>query len=116
MHYDPTHSPTGNQEAFGQPATGENWNLRGQAAHGQVLGAGEHKVLIDLQRKQRQFNSIISCVLDLRVTHLIGNDGQIVAFADGYQLAQMLLIEDAATGIARIVDQKGGGVLIDQAL
>jgi len=47
------------------------------------------------------------------VTHLIGDDGQIVAFADGDQLAQVVLIEDTAAGIAWIVDQQGGGVLID---
>jgi len=57
VHDDPTHSPSGNQEALGQSTAGKNWNLSGQAAHSQVFGAGEHKVLVDLQRDYNFINS-----------------------------------------------------------
>lgn len=48
MDYDPSHSPARHQEALGQTAAGQDRYLGGQAAHSQVLGAREHKVLIDL--------------------------------------------------------------------
>jgi len=67
VHDDPTHSPSGNQEALGQSTAGKNWNLGGQAAHSQVFGAGEHKVLVDLRRDYNIINSKTIKSIDLKI-------------------------------------------------
>ena len=91
---DPAQPPAGDQEPLGEAGAGEDRHRGRQGGDGHVGLAGEHEVLVNLIR----------------------DDRDLVLLCDGQDVLQVLHAEHGPAGVAGRVDDDGGSVLIYQGL
>ena len=93
---DPAETPTWDEIALGKPTAAQDGHSLGETGDRNVrlLGSVEDKVLVDF----------------------VGDNREAMAFGNVEDVAKVVLVEDRAARVGRVVDEDGGGALVNQGL
>lgn len=94
MDKDPANAPAGDKVLLGKTTDSQDRDGLGQGSEREELVAREDQVAVNLVSDHRQ----------------------VVTLAHGQEVEEMLLPENGAAGVRRVVHDDGGGALIDQRL
>lgn len=93
MDDEPSHTPSGHNELFGQSTEGDDRHIACEEVHGMEVS-----------------------VEDAFAVDLVRNDGQLMLAGNRCNAKQMLCREVGSAGVGRVVDHDGLGVLVHQCV